>query len=428
MAISPQENDGAISRAEGSPIASLPRIAIDAFCETPETYEALQQASRDRHLAKARMQIHGGSLLEASAFYRGRETTPEIILIETAFSGAELFDALRQLAEACEVTTKVIVIGHVNDIQTYREVIRLGVSEYLSAPVQPRQLVENIAALYADPKAAPVGRNISFIGARGGVGSSTIAHNIAWFIANDIQMDVSVVDLDIPFGTTGLDFNLNLGRGIADALVSPERLDDVLLERLLVENGERMSIFASDVGLEQNLDQIPPEAYQSVLEVVRRSVPQMVVDLPCVWTSWSQQVLLGADTVVITAQLDLVSLRNSRNMINLLQQERPNDAPPYLILNQVGIPKRPEISVQDFLNALGCNAEVIIPFVPQAFGTAANNGQMLAEVRGGESVSKLLKEFAYTLVGRHNPAEDEDAGSSWFSGLLGQRKNKSEAT
>ena len=152
---------------------------------------------------------------------------------------------LDRLAECCDAGTKVVVIGHTNDVVLYRELLKRGVSEYLIAPIAPLQLIESLSNLYNNPETDPVGNVIAFIGAKGGVGSSTVCHNAAWAMSEILKSNVVVADLDLAFGTTGLDFNQDPVQGIAEALQSPERLDEVLLDRLLTKCSEHLSIFAA---------------------------------------------------------------------------------------------------------------------------------------------------------------------------------------
>ena len=105
-----------------------------------------------------------------------------------------------------------------------------------------------------------------------------------------------------------------------------------------------------------------------------------MLDVPHLWTGWARRTLIGADEILIVAAPDLANLRNTKNLIDLLRAARPNDHRPHYCLNQVGMPKRPEIKPADFAKALEDEPIAIIPFEPQLFGTAANNGQMIAEV------------------------------------------------
>jgi len=376
----------------------VPRISIQAFCEFPDTTDALERAAADRRLSKAHLGIHAGGIQEAVDFFKHNQT-PNLLIVETRGEGMAVLTELEQLANVCDESTKVIVIGRVNDVQLYRELVRRGVSEYLVGPLGPLQLIETISGLYVNPSAPPIGRVVVFAGARGGVGASTIAHNVAWHIAEGQKINTAIVDFDLPFGTAGLNFNEDPGQGVADALAAPERLDDVLLDRLLIKCGEHLSLFAAPALLDREYD-VEASAYESVIDQVRSSVPCVVVDMPHAWSPWARQTLCAADEIVIVATPDLASLRNTKNMLEVVKTRRVNDTAPKLILNQVGIAKRPEIPVKEFGEAVGQEPVLVLPFEPQLFGTAANNGQMLAEIQPNTRVAEGMRLLAEMVTGR----------------------------
>jgi len=261
------------------------------------------------------------------------------------------------------------------------------------------QIIEAVSRLYVDPDAKPIGRTIAFMGAKGGSGSSTIAHNVGWSIASGMDEEVIIADLDLAFGTAGLDFNQDPVQGIADALTAPERLDDVLLDRLLAKCSDRLSLFAAPAVLDRDFD-MTGEACETVLEVVRETVPCAIIDLPHIWSPWTKQMLLAADNIVITATPDLASLRNTKNILDVLKAARSNDTPPLVVLNQVNVPKRPEIPAKDFAAAIGIEPALIIPFNPTLFGTAANNGQMIGEIEAKGKTAENFRLLAARICGR----------------------------
>ena len=105
----------------------MPRIAIHAFCETPDTTVLLERAAVDRRLAKTHLTVHMGGLAKAVDHFQNA-ATPNLVIIETLDSGDELFAQLGELAEVCDPSTKVIIIGRANDIGLYRELMRQGIS------------------------------------------------------------------------------------------------------------------------------------------------------------------------------------------------------------------------------------------------------------------------------------------------------------
>jgi pilus assembly protein CpaE len=398
----------------------VPRISIHAFCEFPDTGAALQRAAADRRLSKAHVTVELGGLQGALDHYAG-QATPNLLIIETRLQGRTAVEEIERLAEVVDAATKVVIVGRVNDVELYRELMRRGVSEYLVAPLNPLHLIEVISGLYLNPEAAPIGRVVSVLGCRGGVGSSTLAHNVGWCIAEKFQINTAIVDLDLAFGTSGLDFNEEPGQGVAEALSAPERLDDVLLERLLIKAGDHLSLFTAPAILDRVYES-EPAAYEAVLDAVRRMTPCVVVDLPHIWTPWVRQTILSSDDIVVVATPDLASLRNGKALFDLVKQQRPNDPAPRLIINQVGQPKRPEIPVKDFAATMGVEPTLVLPFDPQLYGSAANNAQMLMQMKPNSPTAVSIMKLAERLTGRHAEPAEQSSVLPFLSFLKGRKQ------
>ncbi|HEX2134502.1 MAG TPA: AAA family ATPase [Microvirga sp.] len=376
----------------------VPQITVHGFCETPEVIAALQAIGADRRMSRANLAVHPAGIPVALELY-GRAATPNLIILENRAQPSEFYAQLDALADVCSPGTKVIVIGYTNDISLYRELLARGVSEYMVAPVDPISIIAVIARLYAGAGATRLGRSFAFIGAKGGVGSSTVAHNVASAMATSYDSDVILADMDLSFGSAGLGFNLDQTQGIAQALQDPSRLDDVLLNRLVSKVGDHLGVLPAPASL-LGLYGLEERAFEPVVELAQSTVPFVVLDIPHAWTAWVKNTLVSADEVVITAVPDLVSLRNARNLVDLLRQARPNDEPPKLVLNQVGVPKRAEIKPEKFAAALQLEPLAVIPFDPQRFSAAANKGQMLADVAANSTAAKAFAKVAQTISGR----------------------------
>ena len=221
------------------------------------------------------------------------------------------------------------------------------------------------------------------------MGSSTVCHNTAWAMSEMLKANVVVADLDLAFGTAGLDFNQDPVQGIAEASQRPERVDAVLLDCLLTKCSERLSILAAPVALDRDYE-ISPDACDLVLDVVRQNVPYLAIDLPHTWSPWVKRVLLQADEIVITAIPDFANLRNAKNLIDLMKQGRANDAAPRLVINMVKTPKRPEIPSKEFTVGLDVEPSQTLEFDSEAFGLAANHGLcgIFRQGEGRASVSR----------------------------------------
>lgn len=385
------ENDEGGTRA-------IPAISAIAFCETSRTAALMEAVASDRRMSQATVETHEGGL-EAAIAYLTENSTPNLLVLESSAPNATMVAQIDELASHCDEGVQVMVIGSTNDIGLYRQLMARGVSEYLVPPVSPVQVVRSISQLFSDPDAPFVGRSISVIGAKGGVGSSTIAHNLAWALSESTSVNTALIDLDLSFGTTALDFNHENQQTVADALLAPDRVDDAVVSKLLSKVTDRLSLFTAPATVSQIIE-IEPEAYTAVIDTVRRVMPFVVLDIPHAWNAWTYQTLLASDEVILVCQPDLASLRNGKNMIDELKAQRPNDTPPKLVLNMMGVPKRPEIPVKDFAAAIDIEPSTVLPFDPQLFGNASNNGQMISETDAQAEASIAVDQLASLLTGR----------------------------
>jgi pilus assembly protein CpaE len=384
--------------------------------------QAAQNAAADRLLAGARVTVAAGGISAAIEMYH-ENPTPNLIVLETQTASPEFLNQLDRLADVCDAGTKLLVVGRANDINFYRELVSRGVSEYVLAPIASAALVSAISGIYRGTTPGKLGQTYAFVGAKGGVGSSTIAHNVAWMIGRQLASDVMLVDMDLPFGTASLDFNLEPSQGVADAIQDSSRLDQTLLERLMVKYGDHLGLLSAPVNLDRAYD-LNMDAVERLLEVAQASVPFTILDMPHQWLTWSRNVLKNADEVIVVATPELASLRNAKSMVASLQKLRPHDPPPKLVLNQVGIPKRPEIKLQDFAKAVELESFSCISFNPHLFGTAANKGQMLGEVSQKADAVKAIADMAIKLAGRSDPKKKGFSGSrksSLLARILGKR-------
>ena len=402
-------------------IAPAPRVSVQAFCETVETAAAIQAAGEDRRLARAHLRIQMGGLVAAIEAFQS-SPTPNVIILESESRNEDILGGLDQLAPVCDAATRVVIIGRVNDVGLYRELVRRGVSDYLIAPIGALQVVRAVCGLFSAPDAKPVGRVIAVVGAKGGVGASTVAHNIAFSIARDLMLDSVVTDLDLAFGTAGLDFNQDPPQGIAEAVFSPDRIDNAFIDRLLSKCTDHLSLLAAPATLDHVYD-FGADAFQAIFDSLRSTIPCVVLDVPHQWTGWTKQTLIGADDILIVAAPDLANLRNTKNLYDFLKTARPNDQLPLYCLNQIGVPKRPEIKAADFAKALESEPVAAIPFEPQLFGAAANNGQMIAEIAANHRTAEIMRQLAQQLTGRTEPKKQRSSLLSPLFEKLLQRQS-----
>ncbi|MEG8098926.1 AAA family ATPase [Candidatus Liberibacter brunswickensis] len=378
---------------------TLPRMSVHAFCITDTLYSVIERSKIDRRMTYVDMRITKGSIAEAVNLF-SNTPTPNLIIVQTKIDSREIMSALEPLADVCDSSTKVIVVGDTNDVILYRDLIANGVSEYLIEPLSVSDIIKSINCISTvKEKESSSGCSISFIGSRGGVGSSTMAHNCAFNIASVFSMGTILADLDLSYGTVNINFDQDPIHGIVNAIYPQGKIDEEFLSKILVCYVENLSILTAPTTLNRTYD-FDEKTIIQVINLLKKISPFTILDVPHIWNDWTRGILSSSDKVVITASLDLVSLRNSKNLIDVLKKIRPNNKPLYLILNQVKTPKKPEISISDFCSPLGIDPSAVIPFDGYIFGMSANSGKMIHEIDQKSSVSDLLVDFSRILIDR----------------------------
>lgn len=376
----------------------IPRITIQAFCEHSQTAELMETSVHDRRMSRVALTTHNGGINGAIETYKSNPT-PNLIVIETTLQREEIIAGLGQLAEVCDAGTRLIVLGHVNDVVLYRELIRFGVSEYLVLPTDAQTFVAAVSELFVADGAAPIGRSVAFVAAKGGAGSSTIAHNVAWSIAQDIRQDVLILDMDLGFGTAGLNFNQDPPHGIGDAVFANEKVDATMMDRLMSKAANHINLLTAPGTLDRTYD-FAERDFEQIIELGQQNVPIVILDIPHAWNAWVRHTLSTVDEIVIVAEPDLANLRNAKNLADTLKTLRPVESDPLLVVNRVGVAKRPEITPSDFESSIECRLIGEIGFDAAAFGTAANNGQMIAEISQGHRANEVFRSISLEITGR----------------------------
>ncbi|MDP1729951.1 MAG: AAA family ATPase [Devosia sp.] len=391
----PEAEEPAADVATGARL--IPRITIQAFCEHSQTAQLVESAIHDRRMSKVALTTHNGGLEGAIETYKSNPT-PNLILVETSLQPDEIPGALERLAEVCDATTRLIVLGHVNDVVLYRELIRSGVSEYIVLPTSAQSIVSAITELFAAEGAAPIGRTIGFVSAKGGAGGSTVAHNVAWAISQYLRQDVLILDLDFAFGTAGLNFNQDPPHGLADA-INASQMDQAVLDRLMSKAANHINLLTAPVMLDRTFD-FAERDFEQVIELSQKSIPVVVLDIPHAWTSWVRHTLATIDEIVIVAEPDLANLRNAKNLADTIKALRPAESEPLLVINQIGLPRRPEIGAAEFATSVECSLLGQIGFDAATFGIAANNGQMITEVSANHRSNEVFRLIGMHVTGR----------------------------
>lgn len=377
---------------------SLSRPKIHIFCERDGATAGTANVLEHQRLGAASIDVCEGGLEAAIAAYE-RTASPELLIIESNCSPEQFFTALDSLAAQCEEHTKLIIIGQINDVHFYRALLRRNVSDYLISPLAPGQLAASIrSALQPDGETA-TGRMISVIGAKGGCGASTICHNLGWTLAEFMHADTIIADCNLAFGTLGLSFNQDSGHGLASALAAGSKLDGAMMEKLLARCSDHLSLLTT-AGLLDGAAEIRSASALHIASLLQQTARISLFDIPCRWQNWTRSMIELADDCIVVAEPDLINLRNAKSLFDAIRNSRGNGGPPLLVMNKIGVPRRPEISVKEFAGALDVTPALVVDFDARLFGMAANNGLMIGEVSPRSSITASFRRFANLLAGQ----------------------------
>ena len=274
------------------------------------------------HLGTLQAKVRAGDLASARKAIDPK-SPPDLMLLDIS-GNADPVTALDEILQLCPRTTRVLVIGSVNDVSLYRSLTSLGVIDYLVKPVSGEVLHDALAALLDDRGPEGSGglqmRVTAFLGARGGIGTTSIAVSTAWYFVHEFHQRAALIDLDLHFGTLALGLDLEPGRGLREALEHPERIDSLLISSAMSSAGDRLKVLAGEESLDETMH-FHAEGFDPLFELLAKDFDQLVVDLPRALDEGSRHVIANSDTFVMVTDLSLAEPTLETVFINLTGKE-----------------------------------------------------------------------------------------------------------
>jgi pilus assembly protein CpaE len=335
--------------------------------------------------------------------------SPNILFVDLSESGDPLND-INGLAEVCEPGTVVIAAGMVNDVRLYRDLLGSGIQDYILKPLVPDQLRDAFSqaqAMMNAPKvvdhSADQPHIVSFvIGARGGVGASTIATSLAWMISTQNDRNTSLLDLDVHFGTGALALDLEPGRGLTDAIDNPSRIDGLFIERAMVRAGDKLSILSAEAPIHQPM-MSDGAAFFQLQEELRNAFENTIVDLPRHMLVQHPHLLHEAASAIVVTELTLAAARDTIRLLAWFKANAPQTQVS-IVANKMQ-PGVGEISRKDFEESIERSLDFVLPYDQKLAAQAAKLGKTLGEVARTQKLGQQLQ----AIVSRVLAQSDEDA-------------------
>jgi pilus assembly protein CpaE len=328
-----------------------------AFTADDETAGAVRRCFTDLALIDARVERAG---IEAATGMLARAHSPRILIVDISGEKDPL-PKLHRLADVCDPATSVMVVGDRNDVVLYRDLKRLGVAEYFFKPLVPELLERALQSAFAGTVEAPPGRTgklVVVFGVRGGVGSSTIAVNAAWHLAEELKRHVALLDLDLQGGDVALQLDVEPSHALREALEHPERVDDLLLARAFTKVTERLGVLASLESFREPLI-VDDDAALKLIAKLQLRHRYVFVDVPHWAGTRLQRLMNEASMLILVGDASLASAREMARWREQVQSARP-DHSIWQILNKAGGPGA--LPEADFARAIGEPPDAVVRF------------------------------------------------------------------
>ena len=318
------------------------------------------------HLSISNATIKRGGIVRAIQ-YLSAERSPETIIVD--ISGSDMpASQVHNLAELCEPGVTVIAIGDRNDVGLYRDLMQAGVSEYIVKPVTVQLLAKALSSTPTVAEGSPIssklGKMVAVVGARGGVGATTLAMNLAWYLANRQNRRVLLLDLDLQNGDCALALNLKPTPGLREALVNPMRIDSVFLERTVAILGDRLFVLSAEEPLRADAE-FTAEAVETLVAVLRTQFHYIIADVPRIPAAPYRQALDIADVRVIVADQTLRSVRDTVRLRDALGKRDPASSD-FLVVNRSGEGGCQAVTLEEMAK-VKLRPNFVIPFRPKLF-------------------------------------------------------------
>ncbi len=377
------------------PARPRPAINIHVSWDRAPGADLAEQLAADPLLERCDISDAPGGVGGAAA-YLAKINAPDLLILETTLKAGALLEAVDALGASLSPITRLFIVGDVNDVTLLRELARRGVMHYFLAPSNGAEITRSICDLHAEIDKSRV---IAIVGARGGAGASTVAHNLAWSLAERHDASTTLIELDIAFGATAFAFDQRPAHSLAEGVRDPQCIDESFVERVGAMQTERLRLIAAPALLGEDL-KLERTSVGALIRNARRMSKVVVLDVPHCWDACIKDVLERANDIVIVAPPDPASLRNTKGLLDALRPPRPAGPEPMVALSMVGASKATEISEKDFAGAVGAHPIMALAFDPALFVGAAIKRQMLGESAPQSPPARQIDDLAELITGR----------------------------
>lgn len=407
----------------------LPGARVQMYATDKQSVEAFNALQDDWRFARVRLEHHQGGVEELLTALKGGMPSPNLLIIETETIDESFTARLEDLANYCSEGTAAIVIGPVNDVNLYRRLIGMGVSDYLVRPVKQETLLVDISRTLIESLGALGSRLVAVMGAKGGVGATVLAEAIAAGCSDILKQKTVLMDAAGGWSTLSIGMNFEPATTLQEAVRAAMSGNDDAFKRMLFHASERLHVLSSggDVMLEDGVD---ATAYEGLINKLMTTYPVVVVDLSDSPTALKKIVLSRAHQITLVTTPLLPSLRSARALIGEIKNLRSDaDSVIDLVVNMSGAAQKQEVTQKDLEAALEHKPRATIAFNPALITAMENDGRLMTATPEGSTLARtLLNVLSRVFEGTGSDmsviANDDTEKKGALSGILSKLKDK----
>lgn len=394
-------------RAQPSGAEKLIAVVADST-----SAEVINNVVIDQGVATSHVAL--GSLDDAMGVMTSLKESPHYLIIDVSGSAMPISDLMR-LADVVDPSVTVVAIGERNDVGLFRSLLQLGVHDYLVKPLTVELVRRSLAS--NDASASPrMGKALSFVGTRGGVGVTTIATALANHLADKTRRRIAYIDLDLYGGAAASMFGVSANTGLMELLQNPQRLDQQLINQAFIAQSDRLFILASELPYNHEFS-LRAGAFAELIGMLKRHFHYIVIDLPQRGGTLVDEAFDASAMIHVVADL---SVHSTREAARLCQFAETRDACPAVsvLVNESRQPVAGRVHAKDFVGALARGSVHSLPYEPQTLALAENLGEVVSTQRS--QFAAAIVSLANSITG--NEVEAAPARAPWYRRLAPARR------
>ncbi|MCB1538533.1 MAG: AAA family ATPase [Rhodospirillales bacterium] len=397
----------------------LPTASVHVFSAEEHTQDIIASLEGDWRFGRVTLEVKGGGIDEAIALY-AESPSPSVIILQTDDTGDSFRGRLEKLAGQCAEGTRALVIGPVNDVQLYRQLTALGISDYLVHPVSLFDMAEAISGTLLEMLGASDSRLIAVIGAKGGVGTTNVAHMAAQIAAETLGQKTILLDAAAGHSTLWAQFGFSPNGTLVEAAKAAIDRDHDTLSRILMAVSENLTFM--NTGAEPLLvNGSQQKLFEMLLERMLAQYPVVIADLSSTSPAIQSHVISRANGVFVVTTPTVNALSVSRTLIReILTMRGQETGSLHMIVNRRGEMPSYEVSDKEISSAVGFDVAVNMPYTPKLFLKAESDGKRPGDLPEGAKLQAVLEPIVaeYLGVSSEDHAESENGGGGFLPGLL----------